>query len=465
MQLRRHALVLASLVITRLLCGDAAPAHAGSPLLKDVCASGCTYSNLQTAIDSITDSSATNVYTIFIDAGVLSSDNSFSLNGKDYIHITGRGMGTSIIRASALWFQNAGNGLTSANFLDLSDSHDVTLSGITVDARTQDPGGYGASTIYAGAIVYPPAGTKCVIENSEILGISYGVSGQGTVGTGGGLVDVFNSRIEGAVVAFWPYNVNWHLFATDVRLMDTGPHSGQVSTSINAIAVNGNGETTLWGSHVHAESSQNASWNIAAIGQSLGTINVIGTTVHVKMTVVGTISTRRMTATMLTNGTMNLIGSEILYQSVDSFGAGRLAGIGFSNGGTINVVGTTIRDAGGSGGTTRSDLFSLTGSAFNGLRIVGTKVNSFASFLGGNPTNAAKEFDTLGTQKGTATFGGSGTTIAVTLPVVMPDINYRVAATPDRNEVIWVTGKTTTGFTLNSSKANSVAVVEWVLMR
>ncbi len=457
---------LVGITLSILIVAMAPGAEASSLYTKEVCASGCTYSSVQSAIDAITDSSATKIYTIFVDAGILPSDNSISFNGKDYINLVGRGMGTSVLQASAQWYQNAGNGLTSQNYLDLSDSQNVTLSGITIDARTLDPGGFGSSTIYTGLAVQPPAGTKVAIENCEILGLFYGVSGQGSTGVGGGLVDVFNSRIQGAVIALWPYNVNWHIFASDIRVMDTGAHSGASFLSISAIGVSGNGDTTLWGSHVHAESSVDAVYSVSGIGQSTGTITVIGSTVHVKITTANSASNRRMMAASLGNGTMNLIGTEILYESIPSLGSGRLGGIIFtSTAPTVNILGSTFRDGGGSGGTARADVFTLLGGAMPGLRIAGTKANSFASFTGGPPVNVAREFDTLGTQKGSTSFPGSGSTVAVVLPVALPDTNYRVAVSANQNQTIWLTSKTTTGFTLNSSLAGSTATVEWIIMR
>jgi len=457
--------MLVGITLSIFIAAMAPVAQASSPYTKDVCASGCTYSSVQSAIDAITDSSATKIYTIFVDAGILPSDNSISFNGKDYINLVGRGMGTSVLQASAQWYQNAGNGLTSQNYLDLSDSQNVTLSGITIDARTLDPGGFGASTIYTGLIAQPPAGSKVTIENCEILGLFYGLSGQGS-GAGGGLVDVFNSKIQGAVTTFWPYNVNWHVFATDIRLMDTGAHSGPPFSSISAIGVTGTGDITLWGSHIHAETSMDTSWNVSGIGQSQGTITLIGSTLHVKITTTISNSNRRMFAASLGNGTMNLIGTEILYESVPSLGSGRLGGIIFtSTAPTVNILGSTFRDGGGSGGTARADVFTLLGGAMSGLRTAGTKVNSFASFSGGAPVNVAREFDTLGTQKGSTSFPGSGSTVAVVLPVALPDTNYRVAVSANQNQTIWVTSKTTTGFTLNSSIAGSTATVEWMIMR
>lgn len=56
-------------------------------------------------------------------------------------------------------------------------------------------------------------------------------------------------------------------------------------------------------------------------------------------------------------------------------------------------------------------------------------------------------------------------TKAVTFGTVEPNTNYRIAISGDVNETFWVTAKTTSGFTLNSSNASSVAGVDWHLLR
>jgi len=68
------------------------------------------YSSVEEALDSITDASASNVYTIMVDTGTYTIDqaNEFNLNGstysyfktKDYANIQGAGIGSSIINAS-----------------------------------------------------------------------------------------------------------------------------------------------------------------------------------------------------------------------------------------------------------------------------------------------------------------------------------------------------------------------------
>lgn len=66
-------------------------------------------------------------------------------------------------------------------------------------------------------------------------------------------------------------------------------------------------------------------------------------------------------------------------------------------------------------------------------------------------------------EDGTATFAAA-TTVAVTLATTQPDTNYRVSLGSQANKTFWVSGKTTTGFTLNAS-ASSSDTVEWSLTR
>ena len=68
------------------------------------------------------------------------------------------------------------------------------------------------------------------------------------------------------------------------------------------------------------------------------------------------------------------------------------------------------------------------------------------------------------TYGGTATFVGAAT-VAVTLARVEVDTSYRVTVTMNVDERIWVTNKTTTGFTLNSSNAASTASPDYIISR
>jgi len=65
---------------------------------------------------------------------------------------------------------------------------------------------------------------------------------------------------------------------------------------------------------------------------------------------------------------------------------------------------------------------------------------------------------------GSATFASSNT-LTVTFDKQEPDTDYRVTISVNANETVWVTNKAKTGFTLNSSKTNSTATVDWMRAR
>jgi len=57
------------------------------------------------------------------------------------------------------------------------------------------------------------------------------------------------------------------------------------------------------------------------------------------------------------------------------------------------------------------------------------------------------------------------TSLAVTLPITLPSTNYAVYVTPQWNTSYWITGKTTTGFTINFGTAAPTggSYVDWVI--
>jgi hypothetical protein len=64
---------------------------------------------------------------------------------------------------------------------------------------------------------------------------------------------------------------------------------------------------------------------------------------------------------------------------------------------------------------------------------------------------------------GTATFAAA-TTVAVTLPIAETNANYLIFFDNPANQTLWVTSKTASGFTINSSVSNSTTV-GWLLIR
>lgn len=66
-------------------------------------------------------------------------------------------------------------------------------------------------------------------------------------------------------------------------------------------------------------------------------------------------------------------------------------------------------------------------------------------------------------RSGTATL--SAGTATVTLSPVVGLTAYQVLLTPQANETVWVTGKGSSNFTINSSNGASTASVDWLLVR
>ena len=66
--------------------------------------------------------------------------------------------------------------------------------------------------------------------------------------------------------------------------------------------------------------------------------------------------------------------------------------------------------------------------------------------------------------RGTETFD-TESSVTVTLDSEQDDATYIIVVTGDAEETFWVSGKATTGFTINSSNSSSVASVDWILVR
>jgi len=451
-------------------------AESASANFVDVCASGCAYNSVQSAIDSIpAPNDAAHVWTVFLDSGVLTSDSSITTGGKSYINFVGRGMGVSVLKASAAWYQNVVNGTQSSDFVDLAGSTNITIRGLTIDARTLDPGGLTNSVNFGGLQVGDS--DRVLIDSAEIQGIVYALWEDSN--TASHLIEVFNSKIRGANAAISARTAVWHIFSTDIRAVTTGAESGGIVTC-TGLQIFGTSDTTVWGSHIHAESSHaGMSYLVTAVESAMstgGSLTLVGSTLHVKMTTsnIGS-SARFMTSfhsAMPYLGEASLTGCDLLYQSTVSLSQGRIGGIGYSStnpAAQINVVGTSFTDK-ASGGSFRGDIvgapFSFAPQNQPTIRNAGSRISTVVT-ASGTPLLAGTggNFDTTGIQKGSATFPGNSTTVAVTLPAAMPDLNYRIGLSASAPESIYVTGKSLTGFTLNSPNGTSTATVEWVVVR
>ena len=231
------------------------PALGASPYYKEVCASGCAYSSVQAAVDSITDSSATKIYTIFIDSGVLQSDSSIRTNGKSYINFAGRGAGVSVLQASPAWYSNVAGGTTTPDFFDFSGSTNVTVTNLTIDASSTDPGTgeHDAGLCRRqGWSRYRRQDPVPGVRDSKPSTTACGMDGTAT----GGLIEIFDSKVQsasirGLLIGGPPLA---HLLKRTASRGQRGHQwngGGRRARSTRTL-----GEATLWGSHVHVESSR-----------------------------------------------------------------------------------------------------------------------------------------------------------------------------------------------------------------
>jgi hypothetical protein len=250
--------ICALLLLAPLVVADAS---AASSKYKDVCASGCTYSSLQDAIDAISDSSASNVYTVFLDSGILETDTSITLDGKDYINIVGRGEGVSILRASSTWFANVDGAETGSDLLDLSNSTNVTLRGLTIDARTNDPGDLSGNAPFNG--VRLESCDRILFDSVEVKAVNYGI--WEAAGSAGNLIEVYNSKALSSRIGMQVKDSTWHIFSSEIKAVHTGNESASndLTVGLEMVSVL---NTTIWGSHLHAESSAaGGTNNVAAL--------------------------------------------------------------------------------------------------------------------------------------------------------------------------------------------------------
>ena len=447
--------------------------QATSPNYLDVCATGCTYSKVQDAVDAITTSSATNVYTIFIDSGIVSNDDkSIITNGKSYINFVGRGEGVSIVQAPAGWFTNADSGSTHTDFFDLSSSSHITIRALTIDARANAPTGSGHAG-YGGVRV--DNSDSILVDGADIQGLNYGL--WQNAGTAGNMIEVFHSKILSSSTTIVAQYATWHIYSSEVKSLQTDTVFGGNDTVVALDLVNDQ-HLTIWGSHVHAESSKaGAVGLVAAMRANLtasGEVDVIGTQLHLKIgtTNIGT-SSKPMYAFYASSHynsfaiQFNFVGSYLNYESPASISQGVIGGIGYNktnSGQTVNFVGGGIFDVGGSGGSYRADVIQNGGlgsaPVFN---VAGSKIGAAVSASGALPSGLGSGYATLNTQRGGVTL--SGGTASVTLPTALPDSSYSVAVSTGVNETIRVTGKSTTGFTVTSSNSGSTATVDWLVIR
>ena len=462
--------------------------RAASGYFREVCASGCTYTTIESALSSITDNDATKVYTIFVDAGVYSQ--SSTITWKSYVNLQGRGRGNTIIRASSSWF----TGTSDAALIDMTGLTGVTFTHVTIDALTNDPGNLSINSA-AWAALETTDGDALVFDSTELRAVTYAL--WETSNTASHRIDVRNSSLLGGYAGIGFVAGIWHVYGSEVKGVGNAPAS--MIEAGYGIYRNGGANAAklhIWGSHIHGELAAVAAGKYAVnvhglllnVGSAGLELDVAGSTIHAKLGTTTTtagveVASIRFPSDSGGKLTANIEGSDLLYQTPTDLPVGLIGGLAhglLDASSTINLVGVNIVDEGGSLASsctsgaycTRADVIgwpvgpgTSTPTTQATVRFVGTRARSFKKpGTRGLIADYGTHDNTINAQKGSATFA-STSTVTVTLPVPLPDANYRVLVTPNTGEIIWVTGKSATGFTLNSSNSGSTAQVDWLVNR
>lgn len=131
-------------------------------------------------------------------------------------------------------------------------------------------------------------------------------------------------------------------------------------------------------------------------------------------------------------------------------------------------TGTTL-DVQAATSTSALDIRNTSGTLIGKLRpgTDGTKMRLQAQVNGELEIIAVRGISAVATPaenlRGSVTFASS-TTATVTFPNAEVDGNYYVALGPQANKTFWVSGKGTSGFTINASSSSS-DTVEWIMVR
>ena len=190
-----------------------------------VAKSGGQFTSIQAAINSITDESSTNPYTIWIAPGVYNEGNSFDM--EDYVSLLGSGQesttislaGTNgaLIGDSHVTIQNLTVALVrtggSGSWVGLSTGYgivDLLLKDVRLDTRAAGDSSYG---------VYCYGSGEFKLENVTIIGSQYGV--RVTSDASGPTIELRNCHIETRNIATAVGFEMQSTLTNDVRVYDS----------------------------------------------------------------------------------------------------------------------------------------------------------------------------------------------------------------------------------------------------
>jgi hypothetical protein len=438
------------------------------PQVLEVCKTpGCKYSSVRSAFEAITDSSATKRYVIEVGPGVYTE--TAVTTADSYVTLRGAGK-----HATRVTMSNA-----AGHIIEASSTTDLAIEDIWLD---QQSAGNNFAINADNAVNLSIA--RCRLESNGVNVFDESNSSTQTLTVSD--TEVAGSNGTSTSDAMTLTLVNLQGYNLSVNFTHTG---NVVADSFRMLSGSGfclGCNFSITPAATLTSSTFNTAANFAG-GTGL-VFSMIGGSIRADLTGGDANGSGVQVGAVGTSGnndyTLTFIGTEITYKSGTITTAGRFDGMDLTSAdtnaaeGTVNLYGVTITDLGGSGGTIRNDVVintSVVGTTrvMKALHQAGSKFRWEYRVVAGSPVLTHSNYGTTETslnyQTGTATFV-SAATVAVTLPLAYESApsqvtDYRVVLEPSANETFWVTAKTNSGFTLNSSNAASTAVVNYVVLR
>lgn len=430
----------------------------GAPTIVNVGKQGFQFTTISAALAVIVDSSVTNRYQIIIYPG--DYDEQILISSKSYISFVGidrnicriRGAssqasvlitGTSNVTGISFKNLTIGGAIPVSFSLTLNTPTDIKFDSCTfgiIDGTENSASGKSVDGIVDSTGGRTITVTNCIFNSTWDC---IRIAGQDLYyGTG----NIFNIDDKGATNATMR---PWSTQGKASQLYETGPQvfitaSGSSTTEISLVESNpGTAGSTIG--------------NVIDINDLDATI----TTTNNSRTGNTNVVYLKTAAANTTASEINISG-RVIMSATDAGSA--LSGIKVDA--SANHSNWTIRWIAGrlsmSGGASRNDINNA--ETVGGFSINLFGVEHSGSYTGAGSITSDKVLKYISFQASGVTFGAAATA-GVTLPVAFSAADYTVCLEPTANETFWVTSKTASGFTVNSSNAASTAAIRYVVTR
>lgn len=324
--------------------------------------------SIQAAVNYIrTIASSSYQYVLSFAPGTFLLNSTIDCTSVTNIKFQGSGTEATRIVGTKSWLSGVLNGSTIQGLIDCSSSGSVSFGDLTIDATYGDDGTFSsAPSGIAPAVKADTPSGNFFFFNADLKSTGYCIS----VATGGTgfRFDLFRCRLFSGSDTIRSSSEKWHFFACDLRATRTDTTPGD-SAAISGLQMLGAGEFQLWGCHIHAEdqrtsagSTSNAVAAMKVPSASTGSAKLVGCTLHCVVQNDSGSATSRFCCIDIGSNVINnvqLIGCDLIYET-GTMTQGIVGGISIGTAGgssnTLRLIGCSIRDVGGSGGSLRGWL-------------------------------------------------------------------------------------------------------------